>query len=72
MECPRCDEDLEAYRLGGREAVICRDCGYVGIETDLHPESTEVESWSEAIQRFRENGTRADSDGSDESGPESD
>ena len=58
MDCPRCDEGvLDAYSLGGREAVICRDCGYVGIETDHHPESTEVESWSDAIERFRENGS---------------
>lgn len=65
MECPRCDGDLDAYTLGGREAVICRDCGYVGIDTDHHTEPTSEESWSDALDRFRE-GNAEDDDDSEE------
>ena len=75
MACPRCDGTLETYSLGGREAVICRNCGYVGIEADHRPEATEVETWSEALTRFRDGdgdgnggGGGGESEGSDGNG----
>lgn len=68
MACPRCDGTLETYSLGGREAVICRHCGYVGIEADHRPEATEVETWSEALTRFRDGEGDGDGDGDGERG----
>lgn len=54
MECPRCDGSLKTYSLGGRTAVVCERCGYVGVDVNHHTEPVEVESWAEAIRRFHE------------------
>ena len=52
MECPQCEDPLVRYALGGREAVICERCGYVGIEADHHGRPRAVESWDDALRRF--------------------
>jgi len=54
MECPRCGSTLERYALSGREAVLCEDCGYLGVAIDHESEPREVESWAAAFERFRE------------------
>ena len=53
MECPRCDSPLERYALDGREAVVCADCGYVGVPIEHRGEHRRSESWNDAIRRFR-------------------
>ena len=52
MDCPQCGGPLSRYRLFGREAVGCDDCGYVGLEVDHTGEAVEGESWDEALRRF--------------------
>lgn len=52
MDCPQCGGRLATYALGGDEAVICEDCGYVGIEADHHGTPVEIESWTDALRRF--------------------
>jgi hypothetical protein len=52
MDCPQCGGTLGRYRLGGRSAVGCDDCGYVGLEADHTGEATEMESWDDALRRF--------------------
>ena len=54
MECPRCGDDLECYALFGREAFPCESCGYLGVPVDHESTPRPVESWSEALERFRE------------------
>lgn len=54
MECPRCDRPLERYALGGREAVYCQGCGYIGVPVEHRGELREVESWDDAVSRFHE------------------
>ena len=56
MECPRCDRPLERYALGGREAVSCDRCGYIGVPVEHHGELREFESWDDALSRFHEVG----------------
>ncbi|WP_435064851.1 zf-TFIIB domain-containing protein [Halobaculum sp. EA56] len=54
MDCPRCGASLRTFRLSGSESVVCESCSYVGVSTDLRPESgTRPESWEEALDRFR-------------------
>lgn len=54
MECPRCGDPLTRYVLGGREAVVCESCGYIGVPVEHHGELREIESWDDAIARFEE------------------
>lgn len=54
MDCPRCGAELDRYTLGGREAVGCAGCGYVGVPVEHRGEQRRVESWEEAIDRFAE------------------
>lgn len=54
MDCPECGGSLDAYVLGGREAVTCVRCGWVGIEADHRGEQVVDESWGEALGRFYE------------------
>jgi len=68
MECPRCGGSVIVYQLGDRESYVCGDCEYVGIEIDHEAEPRELESWDEAMERFRErfatvDGERAAADG---------
>ena len=56
MDCPRCDRQLERYALGGREAVSCDRCGYIGVPVEHRGELREFESWDDAITRFHEVG----------------
>jgi DNA-directed RNA polymerase subunit M/transcription elongation factor TFIIS len=51
MECPRCGSELDRYALGGREAVSCGSCGYVGVPVEHRGEPARVESWAEAMER---------------------
>lgn len=59
MECPRCPGELDRYALAGGEAVVCDGCGYVGVPVEHRGEPREIESWDEAIRRFRESGSPA-------------
>jgi DNA-directed RNA polymerase subunit M/transcription elongation factor TFIIS len=63
MDCPECGSPLATYRLDGREAPACEQCGYVGIDAEHRGARTRVESWSDALRRFY--GT-ADGDAEDE------
>ncbi|QLD88023.1 hypothetical protein HWV07_02800 [Natronomonas salina] len=56
MDCPRCDGRLERYALGGREAVSCDRCGYIGVPVEHRGELRDGESWDDAITRFNEVG----------------
>lgn len=55
MDCPRCSETLETYALSGHEAEVCEACGYAGVAVSHESEPIEVESWQDALQRFKEN-----------------
>jgi uncharacterized Zn finger protein (UPF0148 family) len=52
MDCPECGSPLATYRLGGREAPVCEQCGHVGIEAEHRGTRARVESWSDALRRF--------------------
>ena len=52
MDCPQCGGPLATYALGGREASVCEDCGYVGIAAEHRGEARTVESWDDALRRF--------------------
>jgi transposase-like protein len=52
MKCPRCESELDRYTLGGREAVGCGSCGYVGVPVEHRGERRSLESWDEAIDRY--------------------
>jgi DNA-directed RNA polymerase subunit M/transcription elongation factor TFIIS len=54
MDCPQCGGTLSTFTFDGREAFVCEECGYVGIEADHHGEPVEVESWTDALRRFHE------------------
>jgi hypothetical protein len=54
MECPRCESELDRYTLGGREAVGCEACGYVGVPVEHRGERLTLESWEDAIDRYAE------------------
>jgi hypothetical protein len=53
MDCPRCTRRLSRLDFEGREALVCEGCGYADVEVDQRGERVEVESWAEAIERFR-------------------
>lgn len=59
MACPRCGSDLDRYRLGDRESVVCPGCHYTGIDVE-HGSSGRgpEESWDEALARFRQRDRR--------------
>jgi hypothetical protein len=52
MDCPQCDGTLATYALGGQEASVCEDCGYVGIPAEHRGEPRRIESWNDALRRF--------------------
>jgi len=52
MDCPQCGGTLATYALGGREASVCEDCGYVGIAAEHRGAPRSVESWDDALRRF--------------------
>jgi DNA-directed RNA polymerase subunit M/transcription elongation factor TFIIS len=54
MECPRCESPLEQYTLGGREAVYCRSCGYIGVPVEHGGQYRELESWADAVDRIED------------------
>lgn len=54
MPCPRCGESLTDYEFRGLEAVGCEACGYLGVPVEHRGEFREVESWEEALRRFRD------------------
>src|SRR6056297_1392428 len=53
MDCPRCSGTLETYALFGREAEGCEKCGYVGVAVSHESKPDELESWQEALDRFK-------------------
>lgn len=52
MTCPQCGGRLATYALGGEEASVCEDCGYVGIAAEHRGDPRTVESWDDALRRF--------------------
>lgn len=54
MDCPRCGGDLARYVFDDHETVSCERCGYLGVPVEHSGEYREVESWEEALARFRE------------------
>ena len=55
---------MTVYRLGEQESYVCGDCEYVGIDVEHGAEPEEVESWDEAMARFRTRfGDPEDADG---------
>jgi len=52
MDCPQCGGTLATYALGGEEASVCEDCGYVGIAAEHRGDPRTVESWNDALRRF--------------------
>lgn len=54
MDCPQCETPLSQYSLGERDAVGCEGCGYVDVTADHASTPKELESWDEALERFRE------------------
>lgn len=54
MDCSRCEATLRRYELAGRRAQVCEQCGYVGVDVEHRDEPVVVESWEEALTRFRE------------------
>lgn len=66
MNCPRCGGSVTVYRLGEQESYVCGDCEYVGIDVEHGAEPEEMESWDEAMARFRTRfGDPEDADGVD-------
>ncbi len=53
MDCSRCEATLRRYELDGRRAQVCEQCGYVGVDVEHRDEPVVVESWEEALRRFR-------------------
>ena len=57
---------MTVYRLGEQESYVCGGCEYVGINVEHGAEPEEVESWDEAMARFRTRfGDPEDADGVD-------
>lgn len=57
---------MTVYRLGEQESYVCGDCEYVGIDVEHGAEPEEMESWDEAMARFRTRfGDPEDADGVD-------
>ncbi|MFC7076270.1 TFIIB-type zinc ribbon-containing protein [Haloarcula halophila] len=54
MDCPRCGDPLESYRLGDSETVACGNCSYLGVPVDHKSESRRRESWDDALDRFND------------------
>ncbi len=54
MDCPQCESELVTYHYRDHEASVCESCGYVGIFADHKGEPIQVESWHEALRRFRD------------------
>jgi DNA-directed RNA polymerase subunit M/transcription elongation factor TFIIS len=63
MDCPECGSPLVTYRLEGREAPTCEQCGYVGIEAEHRGARARAESWSDALRRFYGTADDEDDDG---------
>ncbi|WP_324757465.1 zf-TFIIB domain-containing protein [Haloarcula montana] len=54
MDCPRCGDPLESYRLGNSETTACGNCSYLGVPVDHKSESRRRESWDDALDRFND------------------
>jgi len=54
MACERCGGAMDTYELDGRDARVCRECGYAEVPVRHEPEGGERESWADAISRFQE------------------
>jgi DNA-directed RNA polymerase subunit M/transcription elongation factor TFIIS len=52
MDCPQCGGTLATYALSGREASVCENCGYVGIDAEHRGTPRRIESWNDALRRF--------------------
>ncbi|WP_299330702.1 zf-TFIIB domain-containing protein [Haloplanus sp.] len=52
MDCPQCGDTLDTYALSGREASVCENCGYVGIDAEHRGTPRRIESWNDALRRF--------------------
>ncbi|MFC6976107.1 zf-TFIIB domain-containing protein [Halomicroarcula sp. GCM10025709] len=52
MDCPRCGDPLESYRLGDSETAACGSCAYLGVPVDHKSEDRKRESWDDALDRF--------------------
>lgn len=57
LACPRCGDSVELWTFEDTTSVRCVACGYLGLETELSAPSPESESWDEAIERFRDQGS---------------
>lgn len=53
-KCPRCGAELTTFAMGETRASACEACSYVGVEADHTSEPASVESWDEALKRFRD------------------
>jgi DNA-directed RNA polymerase subunit M/transcription elongation factor TFIIS len=72
MDCPQCGGTLATYALSGREASVCENCGYVGIDAEHRGTPRRIESWNDALRRFynrRTDGTDGTDDTDDTDAP---
>jgi len=53
MDCQRCGGAVRTFELDGHEALVCEDCGYLGVPVEHRVEPREDETWGEALARFR-------------------
>lgn len=54
MDCPRCGDPLESYRLDDSETFACGNCAYLGVPVDHKSDGSTRESWDDALDRFDE------------------
>jgi hypothetical protein len=56
MRCPRCDDPLTTYALGGGEdaAVVCETCGYADVPASHYSDADPPETWDDALERFED------------------
>ena len=53
-ECPRCGNPLERLSLGDATTVACNRCGFADVPVEFESEGEDLESWTEAFERFHE------------------
>ncbi|SNZ04883.1 hypothetical protein SAMN06269185_0710 [Natronoarchaeum philippinense] len=54
MNCPRCSDPLRTYSFRGHQTNGCETCGFVGVAVNHESEPVEIESWQDALDRFKE------------------
>lgn len=56
MRCPRCDGTLETFTatMTDSSAVVCESCGFTDISASHRPETSDGESWEQAIEHLDE------------------